>query len=130
MGTISIFGTNENDEYITEVVTPVAGSSVSTTNKFKTVLTVTGAGWFIDGAEGSNDTIKIGVPAVTIESDYYISALQIVADAVCASQTDVSGHTGVQLSDFTSLPAGHVFPCKCTKIALTSGEAIAYLARV
>lgn len=60
MGTITITGTNYNDEAITEEITPVAGSTVAGTKAFKTVSTVVGAGWVIDGSEGTNDTIIVG----------------------------------------------------------------------
>lgn len=60
MGTITITGTNYNDEVITEEIIPVAGNTVAGTKAFKTVTTVVGAGWVIDGAEGTNDTIVVG----------------------------------------------------------------------
>ena len=58
MGTVTIAGTNYADEAITEELTPAAGSTVAGTKAFKTVTTVTGAGWVIN--EG-NDTITVGV---------------------------------------------------------------------
>jgi len=81
----------------------------------------------LSGLEGTKSIT--GTSAVTSGTGYYFSALQVVAAAVVAAQTDVSGYTVVDLTDFTSLPAG-VYPCKCTSITLTSGEAIGYLARV
>ena len=60
LGTITITGTNYNDEVISEVITPVAGSAVAGTKAFKSVTTVVGAGWAIDAVEGTNDTIKVG----------------------------------------------------------------------
>ena len=60
LGTIEITGTNYNDEEISEVITPVAGSAIAGTKAFKTVTTVVGAGWAIDEVEGTNDTIKVG----------------------------------------------------------------------
>ena len=60
LGTITITGTNYEDEVISEVITPVAGSAIAGTKAFKTVTTVVGAGWVIDAVEGTNDTIKVG----------------------------------------------------------------------
>lgn len=60
MGTITIDGTNYLDEVITEDITPVAGSTIAGLKAFKTVTAVTGAGWVIDGAEGTEDAITIG----------------------------------------------------------------------
>jgi hypothetical protein len=130
MGTVAIYGVGENDVLINETVVPVAGSAVTTRKKFKTVTSVVGAGWVIDGAEGTNDTIKVGVSAANIPDTHYISALHVLADSVVASQTNVAGYTGAEFSDFTKLLAGSIYPCKCTKIALTSGEAIAYLSKM
>jgi len=60
IGTVTITGTNYNDEEITETITPVAGSAIAGTKAFKTVTTVVGSGWVIDAVEGTNDTIKVG----------------------------------------------------------------------
>lgn len=63
-GTITITGTNADDEPITEVLTPGAhGVLVSGTLAFKTVKSVVGAGWAIDAVGGSEDTITVGVGA-------------------------------------------------------------------
>lgn len=61
-GTVTIAGTDIWGNTISDVITPVAGSTVSGTKYFKTVTSVTGAGWVID-AGSSNDTIVVGVPA-------------------------------------------------------------------
>lgn len=59
-GTVTIEGTDADDNEISEVITPAAGSAVAGTKAFKTVTAVTGAGWAIDESEGTNDTIKVG----------------------------------------------------------------------
>jgi hypothetical protein len=59
-GTITVVGTNDLDEVISEVIIPVAGSVVYGLLYFKTVTSVTGAGWVIDVGAG-NDTITVGV---------------------------------------------------------------------
>ena len=61
MGTVVVVGTDINGNALTETITPVAGSTVAGTKAFKTVTSVTGAGWVIDGSEGTNDTITVGV---------------------------------------------------------------------
>ena len=60
MGTIVIVGTDEFGNAQTETVTPIAGATACTTGTFSTITSVTGAGWVIDGAECSNDTIIVG----------------------------------------------------------------------
>jgi hypothetical protein len=128
MGTIAFVGTDINGAAVTDTVTLIAGSTVYTTKEFKTVTSATGAGWIIDAVEGTKDTVKIGVADIIAPTGYYISAIQVVAAAVVARQTAVSGYLVTELSDFTSVPVG-IYPTKLTKIALTSGEAIAYLTR-
>lgn len=62
MGTITVAGTNYADAVISEVITPVAGSAVAGKKAFKTVTTVTGAGWVIDAGETPTaDAIKVGI---------------------------------------------------------------------
>jgi len=61
-GTITIAGTDIFGVAQTDVIIPVAGSTVSGVKYFKTVTSVTGAGWVIDVGAG-NDTIIVGVPA-------------------------------------------------------------------
>jgi len=61
-GTITVVGTDIFDVAQTDVIIPVAGSTVSGVKYFKKVTSVTGAGWVIDAGAG-NDTIVVGVPA-------------------------------------------------------------------
>jgi hypothetical protein len=122
MGTITISGVSGGIP-ISEVVVPVADSSVSTVNKFSHVYSVVGAGWVID--EG-NDTIMVGVAEVNTESNYFISGLAVMVDTVVASQTEQSGFIVADLTKLTKLVAG-VYPTRLTAIKLTSGEAIAIL---
>ena len=129
MGTITFVGTDVDGAALTEEVTPVAGSTVYTTNQFASVTSATGAGWVIDAVEGTEDTVIIGVADVVAPTGYYFSAIQVVSAAVVASQTDLTGAIVAQLSDFTSIPVG-TYPTKVTKIALTSGQAIGILAKI
>jgi hypothetical protein len=125
MGTIAFVGTDINGATITETVTPIAGTTVYTTKEFASITSATGAGWVI--AEG-NDTIKIGVASAISGDGFYFSSIQVVAQAVVASQTNKTDAITAQLSDFTALPVG-TYPTKVTKIALTSGEAIGIMSR-
>lgn len=129
MGTITFVGTDVNGAALTEAVTPVAGSTVYTTNQFTSVTSATGAGWVIDAVEGTADTVIIGVADVVAPTGYYFAYIQVVSAAVVSSQTDLTGSIVAQLSDYTSLPVG-TYPTKVTKIALTSGQAIGVLAKI
>ena len=61
LGTITVTGTDVNDEVISEEITPVADSAVSGLKAFKTITTVTGAGWVVDEVEETADTVIVGV---------------------------------------------------------------------
>lgn len=60
LGTITIAGKDLAGQTISEVITPVADSTVTGTKIFRSVTSATGAGWVI---AGGNDTITIGVAA-------------------------------------------------------------------
>lgn len=82
MGTITVVGTDIYDRVLTEVITPVAGSTVTGTRYFKSVTSVTGAGWVIDAGAG-NDTITVGVPmSGGIEAEGSPVTLQVVTGNV------------------------------------------------
>jgi hypothetical protein len=60
LGTITVVGTDINGAAQSEVMTPVADSTATSTKVFRTVTTVTGAGWVI---AGGNDTLVVGCAA-------------------------------------------------------------------
>jgi hypothetical protein len=126
MGTVTIGGFDENNSPISEIIIPVAGSTIAGTKTFKTILSVVGAGWVI--GEG-NDTIVVGVSAKTLLSTYYISHIQITAAAVAAAQTAQTGFYIADLTQLTSIPAGS-YATRLTSINLTSGQGIAYLSSI
>lgn len=57
LGTIAVVGTDLNGEALTETITPSSGATVQGTKAFKSVTSVTGAGWVINTG---NDTITVG----------------------------------------------------------------------
>jgi hypothetical protein len=129
MGTLVVVGTSPSGIAQSETVIPIAGTTVNTVYAYASVTSITGAGWVIDAGSG-NDTIKVGVVTSAPEVNKYFSAIQAVTDTVVASQTNVSGFPAVAFSGLTKIPAGHVLPCKCLAIALTSGEAVAYVTSI
>jgi len=60
MGTLAIVGTDLAGNALSETIAPTANGTKTTLNAFKTVTSITGAGWVRDGAGGTEDTIKIG----------------------------------------------------------------------
>jgi hypothetical protein len=126
MGTITFVGTDIYDAPLTEEVVPIAGTTVYTTNMFKTVTSATGAGWVINS---TNDTLVIGVHAIVAPTGYYFNTLIVNAASVVNSTTHVPGCVCAPLNTYTSVPVG-TYPIKATKIALTSGQAMVLLARL
>src|SRR3989304_925635 len=57
LGTIAIVGTDINNRALTETITPLDGKGATGTTCFRTITTITGAGWAINGG---NDTIVVG----------------------------------------------------------------------
>lgn len=129
LGTVVLIGNDVDNRTITETLTPVSGATVTSTYTYKDLISVTGAGWVIDGTEGSADKIEVGTAAVSKTSGYFISGLHVVSEAVVAAQTAQSGYLVADLTDITSLPVGF-YPTRLTSVELTSGEAIAYLSRL
>jgi hypothetical protein len=127
MGTITIEGIDENDIPKTETLTPISGSTVTSETIFKTVFSVTGAGWVIDGG---NDTIMVGTAEVKENPTHCFGMLQALVDTVVADQEDVTGTQNAELKGLTKIPAGATVIGKFASVTLTSGELIAYLASI
>lgn len=105
MGTITVVGTDIYDRVLTEVITPVAGSTVTGTRYFKSVTSVTGAGWVIDAGSG-NDTITVGVPmSGGIEAEGIPVTLQVVTGNVWLNDkiTAVADATAFKLTSGQTL---------------------------
>ena len=61
LGTVVLIGNDVDNRTITETLTPVSGATVTSTYTYKeNLISVTGAGWVIDGTEGSADKIEVG----------------------------------------------------------------------
>lgn len=63
LGTITVVGTDLSGASRTETITPLADSVATGTVPFRTITSITGAGWVISGG---NDTIVVGVAAGSI----------------------------------------------------------------
>ena len=99
-GIITVTGTDIFDRIITDVITPVAGSTVSGTKYFKTVTTVVGSKWVVDAGAG-NDTIVVGVPAdIAIQAPGLSVSFQILT----GTTTYFNPITTATASATTSIP--------------------------
>lgn len=98
LGTITVVGTDIYNRAQSDVIIPVAGSAVSGTKVFKTVTSVTGAGWVIDAGSG-NDAIIVGVPASGgIEAKGFNVTLGVITGNVWINDSAVA------VADATSIP--------------------------
>lgn len=79
MGTLTIVGTDIADQPLTETIAPAANKTATTLNAFKTVVSITGAGWVRDGAAGTEDKIKVGTSEAIGLPDLLIDTAQVVA---------------------------------------------------
>jgi hypothetical protein len=59
-GTVVVVGTDLAGNAITETLTPNDGATVAGTKAFRTLTSITGAGWAVDGAEKTNDKVTVG----------------------------------------------------------------------
>jgi hypothetical protein len=77
LGTITVEGTDSAGAVISEVITPLSGTTATGLKAFATVTSVTGSGWSI--AEG-NDTIIVGTgPALGLPEVVAVSATNAIA---------------------------------------------------
>ena len=60
LGTIALVGKGLHGEAVTETITPLDGTTATSTKIFRSITSATGAGWVINTG---NDTIVIGVAA-------------------------------------------------------------------
>lgn len=109
-GTVVIVGTDIAGNAITETLTPNAGATVAGAKAFKTITSVTGAGWVV--GEG-NDTITVGVGdliglPLKLASDVLVFAgtLAETREATLPALTKSSTVLSQNTVDFTSAWGG------------------------
>jgi len=78
-GTIVVAGTDLAGNAITETITPNAGATVAGAKAFATITSITGAGWAVDGVEGTKDKITVGFGAVIGLPDKLTDTAQLMA---------------------------------------------------
>lgn len=91
LGTIAVVGKDLHGNAISETITPLDGTVATGTKVFRSVTSVTGAGWVIDTG---NDTITVGVAAgsyVAVGGGLFKS---IVVNATAAATVVVSDASG------------------------------------
>ena len=91
LGTITIVGKDLNNLTISEVLTPVADSTVTSTKAFRSVTSATSLGWV---AVSTADTIVIGCAAGSIASASSGVLGNVVVNATAAATVVISDKTG------------------------------------
>jgi hypothetical protein len=107
LGTITIAGTGLNGQPLSEVMTPVADSTATSTNAFRTVTSATGAGWVI---AGGNDTIVIGCAAGNIACGSQGTLGGVLVNNSVAAAVTISDARGTILTIPASQAAGTYYP--------------------
>jgi hypothetical protein len=121
LGTVTIVGTDLNGQTITEVLTPVADSTVTSSNAFRTVVSATGAGWV---AVSTADTIVIGCAAGSIAAAGSGILGNVIVNTTAAATVVISDKRGTIATLKASIAEG-VYPFNIAfsgflKVATTS----------
>lgn len=103
-GSITIVGTGLNGQAVTEVLPLVAAGTATSVNVFRTITSITQAGWVINGG---NDTIVIGCAAGSIAANGNGKLYAVVVNTTAAAAVVLSdsGRTIATLK--ASIAEGH-----------------------
>ena len=90
-GTIVVVGTDLAGDAITETLTPNGGATVAGAKAFRTVTSITGVGWVINGADEDTVTLgfgdAIGLPDMLAADSVLLCTLNGVREAVAPTVT-------------------------------------------
>ena len=102
-GTITVTGTNLAGATITDVITPVSGSTATGVKNFLTVTSVVGAGWAI---VGGNDTIVVGCDASQFILDGPGTLHSVIVNTTAAGTVTLADSKGTIAVLKTSIAEG------------------------
>lgn len=94
LGTITVTGKNLAGETISETITPLSGTVATGTKWFATVSSVTGAGWVVDGAEGTADTIIVGCGSAIIVAEGAGTVHAVAVNTTAAGSITIADANG------------------------------------
>jgi hypothetical protein len=106
-GTLTIVGTGVNGQPLTEALTLTAGGLATSTNAFRTVTSLTQAGWVINGG---NDTIVVGCAAGNIACGSQGQLGGVLVNNAVAAAVVISDSTRTILTIPASQAAGTYYP--------------------
>ncbi len=90
LGTITVAGLDLAGLPQTDVITPASGTVATGVVPFRTITSITGAGWTRDAGAGSEDTITVGVAAGAIVCGTGGSLGGIAVNATAAATVVIS----------------------------------------
>lgn len=102
-GTLAIVGTGVNGQPLTETLTLVAGGTATSTNAFRTVTSLTQAGWAI---VSTNDTIVVGCAAGNVACGSQGTLSGVLVNNVVAAAVTISDATRTIITIPASQAAG------------------------
>ena len=103
-GTLTVVGTDMAGSAQTEVITLAAGVGGTGTKTFRTVTSITGAGWVINAG---NDTIVVGCAAGAIVCGSNGTLYAVVVNATAAATVVLSDSVGTIATLAASIANGH-----------------------
>lgn len=106
LGTVAVVGADLAGQTITETLTPVSASTVTGTKIFRTITSITGAGWVINTG---NDTIVFGVAAgaYLVGASGHLSA--VIVNTTAAASVAVTDKKGTIATLKSSIAEGNYF---------------------
>lgn len=102
-GTLTIVGTDLSGNAITEVLTLVAGGTATGAKVFRTITSITGAGWVINAG---NDTIVVGCEAGSIVCGTSGTCYGIIVNATAAATVVIADSSRTLATLKASMPEG------------------------
>ncbi len=106
-GTLTIVGTGVNGQALTEVLTLVAGSTATSSNAFRTITSLTQAGWVI---VSTNDTIIVGCAAGNVACGSSGSLGGVLVNNSVAAAVTISDGSRTIMTIPASQAAGSYYP--------------------
>ena len=102
-GTLTIVGTGVNGQPLTEVLTLVAGGLATSSNAFRTITSLTQAGWAI---VSTNDTIVVGCAAGNVACGSQGQLGGVLVNNTVATAFSIADQSRTILTVPASQPAG------------------------
>jgi hypothetical protein len=104
LGTIAVVGVDLSGQTRTDTIVPVADSTVTGVIPFRTITSITGAGWVINTG---NDTIQMGVAAGAIVCGSPGTLAGVIVNTTAAAAVTISDSARTIATLKASIAEGH-----------------------